>query len=306
MIRIENLSKSFRRQKVLDGLSLSIGAGDRIALIGANGAGKTTLIRCLLGEYVYDGEIRVDGLSPRADRRAVLKDIGFVPQLPPPLKMSVGELILFAATVSDTPRTAIEAVLERLGLDHDAVRSKPFVRLSGGQKQKILAAIALGRDCRLLILDEPTANLDPAARKVLFDLLAERPDRPLLISSHRLEEVAGLVNRVIEIDRGKVVLDERIASASAVSARQPCEIVTVRQEPAFAKAMADWGFAEGGNGLSWHGEVASPDRMRFLAMITRFGGLVTALKLGEPASADPPNNKTHVGWEGRHADCDAQ
>ncbi len=78
----------------------TIALGERIALIGSNGAGKTTLIRCLLGEYVHEGMVTIEGRSPRTERKAVLGSIGFVPQLPPPLKMPVGQLIEFSASLS--------------------------------------------------------------------------------------------------------------------------------------------------------------------------------------------------------------
>ena len=97
MIRLENVIKHFRNARVLDGISLDVSLGERIALIGSNGAGKTTLIRCLLGEYVHDGKVTVDGMNPRKERARVLAQVGFVPQLPPPLKMPVGQLIDFAA-----------------------------------------------------------------------------------------------------------------------------------------------------------------------------------------------------------------
>ena len=90
MIRFQGVTKLFKRHRVLDGIDLGIELGERIALIGSNGAGKTTLIRCLLGEYTHGGEISIDGGSPRHERTAVLGKIGFVPQLPPPLKMPVG------------------------------------------------------------------------------------------------------------------------------------------------------------------------------------------------------------------------
>ena len=83
MIQFKQLSKSFRRASVLNGIDLNIGLGERVALIGSNGAGKTTLIRCLLGEYDHQGEVRIDGRDPRSNRTAVLGIIGFVPQLPP-------------------------------------------------------------------------------------------------------------------------------------------------------------------------------------------------------------------------------
>jgi ABC-2 type transport system ATP-binding protein len=301
VITIDEVGKTFGRVNVLDGVSLSVQEGERLALIGSNGAGKTTLIRCLLGEYAYSGEILVDGRSPRRERRAVLDGIGFVPQLPPPLKMPVSELVRFAAAVSRTGEASVAAILDRLGLELADVAAKPFVKLSGGQKQKILAAIALGRDCKLLILDEPTANLDPAARKVLFDLLAERPERPMIISSHRIEEVAGLVNRVVEMDRGRIVLDERIEGTAGVAARQACTLTIRRAEPAFANAMREWGFRTSGSGLEWRGEVASADRMRFLALVARYGGLVAAIELAGGALPLESVTRKSREEEQRHA-----
>ncbi len=302
MIRIDRLTKVFRRHVVLDALNLEIEAGDRIALVGANGAGKTTLIRCLLGEYVYDGEILVEGRSPREERCTVLAGMGFVPQMAPPLKMPVGELIRFAAGVSRTDVARVETVLLALGLAIGDVRHKPFVKLSGGQKQKILAAVALGRDCRFLILDEPTANLDPAARKVMFELLAARPDRPMLISSHRLEEVVGIVNRVIELDRGRVVLDERIASAGTMAFRHPCRVVLERTDEGLAATFQSWGFAQdAGELLHWRGAVTSGDRLRFLAALTRYGGLIASLQIDDVDSLPHVNGSDARYGEGSNA-----
>jgi ABC-2 type transport system ATP-binding protein len=222
MIRFEQVAKQFRRNRVLQGIDLGFGRGDRVALVGSNGAGKTTLIRCLLGEYVCQGKVSVDGRDPRAHREEVLARVGFVPQLPPPLKMPVGQLIRFAASVCGSEPSRMKAMSHRLGLDFDRVRRQPFNRLSGGQKQKILISVALGRDSDILVLDEPAANLDPEARHIFFGLLAERQDKAvMLISSHRLDEVAALVNRVVELDQGKVVLDDRVADAVDMAARMP-------------------------------------------------------------------------------------
>jgi ABC-2 type transport system ATP-binding protein len=282
MIRLQNLGKSFRRQRVLDAVNLEIGLGERVALIGSNGAGKTTLIRCLLGEYTHDGEVAIDGRSPRTERTAVLGGIGFVPQLPPPLKMPVGQLIEFSAALSSAAPAQIEAIAGRLGLDVAAVRSRPFVKLSGGMKQKLLIAIALGRNARLLIMDEPAANLDPEARRIFFDLLAERQcETSMLISSHRIDEVAALVNRVIELDLGKVVLDDRVADDTSLSGGLACRLVARRSDEALAKSLAAWGFVVDPAGLSWTGEVAGPDRLRFMGMLSRYVALIVDLKLAE-------------------------
>ena len=282
MIRFQNVSKNFRRAKVLDGVNLEIGLGERVALIGSNGAGKTTLIRCLLGEYGHEGEVSIDGRSPRSERTTVLAQVGFVPQLPPPLKMPVGQLIGFAAALCNSDPARIHDLARRLGLDVDGVLARPFVKLSGGMKQKLLIAIALGRDARVLVLDEPAANLDPEARKIFFELLAERAESAtMLISSHRLNEVSTLVNRVVELDLGKVVLDDRVADDVSLSGLLACRIRTKRAEPAFAKAIAAWNFRDLGDGTEWAGEVAGPDRLRFIGMTSRYVALISELSFSE-------------------------
>ena len=282
MINFDHVSKSFKRTKVLDDVNLDIGLGERVALIGSNGAGKTTLIRCLLGEYVHDGGITIEGRAPRSDRTGVLAAIGFVPQLPPPLKMPVAQLLDFSAALcASDPERMVELAL-RLGLDARKIATQPFVKLSGGQKQKLLIAIALGRDARLLIMDEPAANLDPEARKIFFELLAERQETAtMLISSHRLNEVAALVNRVIELDMGKIVLDDRVADDVSLSGLLDCRVEVKRPEPAFLKAIAAWGFRDAGEGLAWEGAVAGPDRLRFLGMLSRYVAIISHISLTE-------------------------
>jgi ABC-2 type transport system ATP-binding protein len=282
MIRFDHVVKTFRRARVLDSISLDIGLGERVALIGSNGAGKTTLIRCLLGEYTHEGHITIDGHHPRRERARVLKDIGFVPQLPPPLKMPVGQLIAFAAQLCGTDPRRISDLAARLGLDTAPIVKRPFVRLSGGMKQKLLIAIALGRDARVLVLDEPAANLDPQARKIFFELLAERAEQAtMLISSHRINEVAALVNRVVELDLGKVALDDRVAGDAALTTLLDCRIRVSRADPALAKALLAWQFVDAGDGLQWRGQVAAPDRLRFLGVVSRYAALVGDLQMME-------------------------
>ena len=215
----------------------------------------------------------------------MLGNIGFVPQLPPPLKMPVSQLIEFSAALCGTDPAKIHELATRLGLDLEPILSRPFVKLSGGMKQKLLIAIALGREARLLIMDEPAANLDPEARKIFFELLAERQDdTTMLISSHRLNEVSALVNRVIEMDMGKVVLDDRVADDVSLSGQFACRIVIKRGEAAFAKAMQAWNFRDLGNGLEWKGVVPGPDRLRFMGMTSRYVALISDYSLEETGS----------------------
>ena len=287
MIRIEKLSKTFGRARVLDEVSLHIPAGERVALVGANGAGKTTLIRTLLGEYTFEGRVEIDGRSPRSDRKEILRHVGFVPQLPPPLELTVGQLLHFAAALCRTEPGRMEKVASGLGLDVRALRRQSFARLSGGQKQKLLISVALGRDTRLLVMDEPAANLDPEARRHFFELLAEcAPHNTMLISSHRLDEVASLVGRVVELDRGRVSLDDRVADSGALDSLLRCRLELGRPEQGVAATLASWGFRDLGGGLAWQGEVPGPDRLRFFATLARYSGLIRSLVIDEREDAD--------------------
>ena len=281
MIKFDNVKKTFRRTQVLKGLNLEIDTGDRIALVGSNGAGKTTMIRCLLGEYTCEGKVLIDGHNPRNERQLVLKDIGFVPQLPPPLKMPVGQLINFSASLCGSDPKEMIAVSERLGLDYEQLKSRPFVKLSGGQKQKLLISIALGRDAKILILDEPAANLDPDARHIFFQLLAEKKDEAvMLISSHRLDEVASLVNRVIEMDQGLIILDDRVEDEVDLDSILQTEITIKRQDEAFSKAIKLWNF-ESSDQTIWQGQVAGPDRLRFLGVLSRYAAILKDIHMEE-------------------------
>ena len=211
LLAFRQVGKTFGRHQVLQDINLTIEPQDRIALVGSNGAGKTTLFRCLLGEYRHQGEVFLSGMKPRENRQAVLSKIGFVPQLPPPVKMPVGQLIRFAADVSASKADDILSVVDSLGLDYNRIQKQAFNKLSGGQKQKLLISIALGRPTELLVMDEPAANLDPDARHVLFKALAERAGKvAMIISSHRLDEVAALVNRVVEMSKALVSQSNRV------------------------------------------------------------------------------------------------
>ena len=286
MIRFHQVVKRFQRTDVLAGIDLEIDQGDRVALVGSNGAGKTTLIRCLLGEYRCQGEVTVNGQDPRLQRTEILKHVGFVPQISPPLKMPVGQLIRFAAGVSDSDPSKVLAVSEQLGLDAHSIRRQPFNKLSGGQKQKLLISIALGRDCNLLVLDEPAANLDPEARHTFFQLLAARQARvAMIISSHRLDEVAALVNRVVELDQGRIVLNDHVADQVDMCSLLDCRLTLTRANVAFAGTVREWGFTDSGEGLVWTGQVSGPDRLRFLGVLSRYAALLKGIQLEESSEA---------------------
>jgi len=212
LVSARGVSKRFMGTKVLDNVTLDIARGDRIAMMGPNGAGKTTLVRAMLGFYHIDsGQIRVNGHDPVKARVEVLQNISFIPQLPPPVKLSIEEMLLYVERSSQIPRKKIFEESERMELSLRQHLSKPFFKLSGGMKQKLLIAIALSKKSDLLIFDEPTANLDPKGREKFYDLLSEIDKNcSTLFITHRLDEIEGLVNRKIYMDLGKVVEDEKV------------------------------------------------------------------------------------------------
>ena len=212
IIEAKNVAKKFMKEYVLDHINLNIHSGDRVALMGPNGAGKTTLVRAILGFYHLDsGQMQVFGKDPIKNRIDVLKSISFIPQLPPPIKLSIEELLKYVSKSSNIAQEDIFKEASRMELDLKANLSKPFFKLSGGMKQKLLIAIALSKKSDLLIFDEPTANLDPKGREQFYDLLSELDDScSTIYITHRLDEIEPLVNRKIYMELGKIVEDERL------------------------------------------------------------------------------------------------
>jgi ABC-2 type transport system ATP-binding protein len=212
LIEVKNLTKKFGSTISLDSVSIEFNRNDSIALMGANGAGKTTLIRSILGYYHPDsGSVLINGLDPIKERQDVLKNIAFVPQLPPPIKLSVDELIQYIEVSANIKRDTILYYANEMKLDIKSNIKKSFFKLSGGMKQKLLIAISLAQESRIIIFDEPTANLDPKARDDFYRLLeGKQRDRVLLFVTHRLEEVEALVNREVYMDMGKVITDEKL------------------------------------------------------------------------------------------------
>jgi ABC-2 type transport system ATP-binding protein len=211
MILIKDLTKKFEKTLSLDHVTLTFEKGDAIALMGANGAGKTTLIRSILGYYhPHSGSVLVNGLNPITERTEVLKHISFVPQLPPPIKLSLRELISYVCKSSGVDEKQIYYYAKEMKLDVKANIHKSFFKLSGGMKQKLLIAISLAKKSDIVIYDEPTANLDPKARDDFYRLIKENQKETLsLFVTHRVEEVSSIVNRQIYMDMGKVISDER-------------------------------------------------------------------------------------------------
>lgn len=207
MIKVRNLTKRYGEATVVDDVSFDVAVGEAVALWGPNGAGKSTIVRCLLGLAAFDGSVEVGGLDVRSHGKAVRRLLGEVPQeLSFYDDLTVGETVdLSAALRSLTIDRAVEA-LETVGLADQW--NKRVGALSGGMKQRLGIGLALLHDPPVLLLDEPTSNLDVAGRESVVALLEQlRPQRCLLLTSHHLEEVGMLVDRVLAMESGRVMLE---------------------------------------------------------------------------------------------------
>ncbi len=205
LVCVGGLTKAYGDRPVLQDVSFTVRVGEAVALWGPNGAGKTTVLRCLLGLTGYQGEIRVGGYSPRRDGARLRRLIGYVPQQVPALDMSVGELVEVIAALRGEPVGYARERLAAFALD--GVGQLPLRALSGGMQQKLILALALIGDPPILLLDEPTANLDPESRADLLGRLKALRDqgRTIVFTSHREEEVRQLASRVIRLEGGRKV-----------------------------------------------------------------------------------------------------
>jgi ABC-2 type transport system ATP-binding protein len=212
VLEVKQLSKTYDNLRGVNQIDFSMNRGEIVGFLGPNGAGKTTTMRLITG-YLYPtkGEIVVDGISMTNLPRAARRKIGYLPQTPPVYpELSVWGYMKFIADLREIPRKQqkerIEQVLTRLGFEgreHQVIRG-----LSQGFKQRLGLAQAIVHDPELLILDEPTSGLDPKQIIEVRSLISElSKERTILLSTHILQEVSSICNRVLIINDGKLVMD---------------------------------------------------------------------------------------------------
>ena len=209
IISVQNLRKTYGKTVAVDDISFEIAEGEIFGFLGPNGAGKTTTVECLQALRRPDsGNIRVLGLDPSKEAQAIRKRIGSqLQESALPDRIKVWEALdLFASVATDSLDWHV--LLEQWGLIEK--RKATFASLSGGQRQRLFIALALVNNPRVVFLDEMTTGLDPAARRVAWDLIRSMREKgaTVVLVTHFMDEAENLCDRVAVVDRGKIIASD--------------------------------------------------------------------------------------------------
>jgi len=210
-IEVQNISKSYGTQKALDAVSFSVKKGEIVGFLGPNGAGKSTLMK-ILTTYINadEGTASVNGNDVKDNQKAVQLSVGYLPEHNPLyLDLYVREYLSFNADVYKVAKSRIEEVIELTGLTSES--HKKIGQLSKGFRQRVGLATALLHNPDVLILDEPTTGLDPNQLVEIRNVIKNvGKDKTVFLSTHIMQEVEAICDRVIIIDHGKIVTDKKL------------------------------------------------------------------------------------------------
>jgi len=212
-IKVENITKIYGDQKALNNISFSIKKGEIVGFLGPNGAGKSTMMK-ILTTYIksFEGGASVNGYSVTEEKLNVQKSIGYLPEHNPLyLDMYVREYLGFNAEIYNIEKSQVEKIIELTGLTPEA--NKKIEELSKGYRQRVGLANALLHNPDILILDEPTTGLDPNQLieiRELIKTVAKEGGKTVLLSTHIMQEVEAICDRVIIINKGEIVHDKNI------------------------------------------------------------------------------------------------
>lgn len=243
IIVVSRLERRFGEVIALAGIDFTVAAGEVVGLLGHNGAGKTTTLRLLLGLLaLHGGTIRVFGMEPVVAGEAIRARTGVVgEQVGLDERLTAREILTFFADLYDVPpavqRQRIPLLLEQFGLAD--VADRRVATFSAGMRQRLALARCLLHDPELLLLDEPTTALDPVAAHQVRELIAERrrEGRTILLATHNLDEAERLCDRVIILERGRVLVEgppRELAAALGVPAQLSLEVDPERGAEALA------------------------------------------------------------------------
>lgn len=224
-IEVKNISKSYGDQKALDNISFSIQKGEIVGFLGPNGAGKSTLMKILTTYLAADeGTALVNGQDISTNPKEVQLSIGYLPEHNPLyLDLYVREYLAFNADVYKISKSRIEEVIELTGLNTES--HKKISQLSKGYRQRVGLANALLHNPDVLILDEPTTGLDPNQLLEIRNVIKNAgKDKTVFLSTHIMQEVEAICDRVIIINQGKIVTDKKLNNLISSDKEQIIEV----------------------------------------------------------------------------------
>lgn len=224
-IEVNNISKSYGAQKALDNISFSVKKGEIVGFLGPNGAGKSTLMK-ILTTYINadEGSAMVNGHDVITNQKAVQLSIGYLPEHNPLyLDLYVREYLAFNAAVYKVAKSRIEEVIQLTGLTTES--HKKIGQLSKGYRQRVGLASALLHNPDVLILDEPTTGLDPNQLIEIRNVIKNAgKDKTIFLSTHIMQEVEAICDRVIIINNGKIVADKKLDNLISADKEQIIEV----------------------------------------------------------------------------------
>jgi len=206
---IKNLNKNFKEHNVLNNISIELKKGEITGLLGVNGAGKSTLIRILAGYYYnWDGEITLNGIDFKNELKKVQKITGYLPENNPLYKeMYVKEYLKFVISLYKVKIQDFNEIIEQTGLKN--VLNKKIKILSKGFKQRVGIASSIIHNPKLILMDEPLSGLDPVQLNEVRNLIKElSKNKIILFSSHILQEIDLLCDKIIIINKGEIILNK--------------------------------------------------------------------------------------------------
>ena len=237
-IEVENISKVYGKQKALNHVSFKINKGEIVGFLGPNGAGKSTMMK-ILTTYIpaTNGKAQVSNFDVSSNSKKVQKVVGYLPEHNPLyLEMYVREYLNFNAGVYQIPKSRIEEVIELTGLSPEA--HKKINQLSKGYRQRVGLANALLHNPEVLILDEPTTGLDPNQLVEIRQLIKSLgKEKTVLLSTHIMQEVEAICDRVIIINKGEIVADKKLNELRESKQQTVVVEFDYRVEEAFLKAL---------------------------------------------------------------------
>ena len=265
-IDVKGLIKSYGEQKAVNEVSFSVGKGEIVGFLGPNGAGKSTTMKMITGYLEPDsGDISVCGISVKDHPLEIKKKIGYLPEANPLYyDMYIREYLDFIAGIHSVPNPAkkIEDVIDLTGLRPES--AKKIGQLSKGYKQRVGLAAALIHNPEVLILDEPTTGLDPNQIIEIREVIRKLgKDKTVLFSSHILQEVEALCDRVIIINKGQLVADDSISKLHTGGKRQYVKVTFGHApEKSLIESISGTSGKESTDGLTWTMETTNPDFLR--------------------------------------------